>query len=101
MPVGAIVRGEINSAVATLQNQMAMKSTYDGLKPLGSKLTLATVNRYFASLSSVLNYALDPGIIDNHPMKGGKVRKLEESNGRRRILTADEEAKLMHAAKQS
>ena len=39
MPIGAIVRGEINSAVATLQNQMAMKSTYDGLKPLGSKLT--------------------------------------------------------------
>jgi integrase len=98
MRVGEISRSDINAAIATLQNKPAMRKTPDGLKPTGEKITAATVNRYLASLSSVLNFALNSEIIDVHPLKAGKVRKLKESKGRRRTLTAGEEQKLYEAA---
>lgn len=101
MKVAAISRGDINGAVVTLQARPAFRSTPGGAKPTAAKLSPATVNRYMASLSSVLNFALDHEIIEAHPMKGGKVRKLGEGGGRTRILTADEEARLMAAAKAS
>jgi integrase len=101
LPVGRITRGDINCAAAKLQVTVAMKNSPTGLKPLKTTITPATVNRYLASLSSVLNFSLDAGIIDTHPMKGGKVKKLPESQGRRRVLTSDEEGKLMAAAQAS
>lgn len=101
MPVLAISRGHINAAKAKLQNRPAMRSTPGGSKVTGDRLTPATVNRYLASLSSVFNYAMEREIIDHHPMKGGKVSKLEESGGRTRILNAEEEARLMDAARAS
>ena len=52
-------------------------------QPPHRALSAATVNRYLASLASVLNFALKKGIIDTHPMKGGKVEKLTESRGRK------------------
>lgn len=98
MQIDEISRGDINAAKAKLQNKPALRSVPGGSKPTGARLTPASVNRYLASLSSVFNYALDREIITAHPMKGGKVRKLQESAGRTRILTAEEETKLLDAA---
>ncbi len=99
--VSEIRRGAINAAKEKLQTKKAMKNTPNGPVALTTTLTPATVNRYLASLSSVFNYAVKHEIIDDHPMKAGKVEKLKESNGRRRILTAEEEGRLMEAARGS
>lgn len=96
-----ISRRDINAAVAKLQNRQAHRMTADGLKPTGEKLSPGTINRYLATLSSVLNYAINHEIIDIHPLKAGRVRKLKEHGGRRRILTPDEERRLLEAAKAS
>jgi len=101
MRVGEISRRDINAAKLKLQTQAAMRSTPAGPIATAKKLTPATVNRYLASLSSVFNFALEHEIVDAHPMKGGKVKKLEEGGGRTRILTADEETRLLDAAGRS
>lgn len=101
MKTGAISRSDINAAVATLQNKPVVRGSPSGLKQTDAKITPATVNRYLASLSSVLNYALDREIIDVHPIKAGRVRKLKESTGRRRVLTLEEEQRLYAAAEGS
>jgi integrase len=98
LKIGEISRGDINAAVVTLQNKKAARMTPVGIKPTDAKITAATVNRYVASLSSVLNFAINHEIIDVHPLKAGKVRKLKESKGRRRILSSDEEDRLLEAA---
>lgn len=99
--VAEIRRGPINAAKEKLQVRRAMKNTPAGVVALASTLTPATVNRYLASLSSVFNYAVKHEVIDDHPMKAGKVEKLTEGNGRRRILNAEEEERLMEAARGS
>lgn len=96
--VAEIKRGDINAAKAKLQVQKAARYSPAGLKELPETLTPATVNRYLASMSSVLNFALKNSVIDVHPMKAGAVGKLKESAGRKRILTAEEEGKLYAAA---
>lgn len=101
MLVREISRGDINAAKAKLQNRPALRSTPGGAQVTGQKLTPATVNRYLASLASVFNYAMEREIVDVHPMKGGKVSKLQESEGRTRILTPAEEARLLEAAQRS
>ena len=101
MRIEDISRKDINAAKARLQNKPAMRSTPGGPLETAEKLSPASVNRYLASLSSVFNYALEHEIIDAHPMKGGNVRKLEEGNRRRRILTAEEEGRLLDAAGRS
>ena len=101
MKVTEVSRGDINGAKSTLQAKPAMRSTTLGPKLTDKKLAAGSVNRYLASLSSVFNFALDRDLIEAHPMKGGKVKKLTENNGRRRILTADEQDKLLTAAKAS
>ena len=102
MKVGEITRGEINAAVAKLQIKPAMRRSIDGaMKSQDRTITPSTVNRYIATLSSVLNFCINREIIDVHPLKAGKVRKLAENPGRRRILTAAEEQKLYEAAEQS
>lgn len=98
MKVGEITRSDINAAVAELQTKPAMRKTPDGVKATGVCITPATVNRYLASLSSVFNYAINHEIVEVHPLKSGKVRKLTESSGRKRILTAEEETRLYDAA---
>lgn len=100
-PVAEITRGDINGSLVELLNKPAMRRTPAGLKDTGRKISPATANRYLASLSSVFNFALRTGIVEDHPMRGGKVQKLKESAGRRRILSADEENRLMSAAQGS
>lgn len=101
MKTGEISRGDINAAVARLQNKPAMRRAHEGVKETGQTVTPATVNRYLASLSSVFNYAINHEIIDVHPLKAGKVKKLKESGGRRRILTPAEEDRLYEAAREA
>jgi integrase len=101
MKVTEISRGDINGAKSTLQAKPAMRSTTLGPKVTDKKLTAGSINRYLASLSSVFNFALDRELIEAHPMKGGKVKKLTENTGRRRILTAEEQQSLLDAARSS
>lgn len=99
--VAEITRGDINRGKARLQAKPAMRSTPIGPIPTSKKLTPATINRYLASLASVLNYAIEHEIIEVHPMKGGKVKHLTESGGRTRILSGEEEERLLDAARDS
>lgn len=101
MRLDAVTHGEINKAVAVLQLRPAMRATSSGPKPTGKLLSPATINRHLATLSAVMNFALKRGIIDAHPMKAGKVEKLTEGNGRKRVLTDDEITSLMKSAGES
>ena len=100
--IKTITRADINVAVANLQAKKAERRTSDDqIKFTDKQISSSTVNRYLASLSSLFNYALDAGLIDRHPIKGGQVRKLTEGKGRTRILTIAEEDKLIAEAERS
>lgn len=102
MKIGEISRADINQALAALQNKKKHHRSFDGtIKETDKPLTAATINRYRATLASVFNYALSREIIDISPLKAGGIPKLEESAGRRRILTPDEEQRIYEAAKES
>ncbi len=58
-------------------------------------VTPATVNRDLQVLSSLLSRAVEWGKLTEHPMKGGKVKKLPELGTRERVLTAEEETRLL------
>ncbi|MBS0552527.1 MAG: site-specific integrase [Proteobacteria bacterium] len=98
-PIAEITHGDINGCLLTLRTKRARRRTHDGIKTTDKPLTPATINRYAAALSAVLGFALQHGVIDNHPMKGGKVKRLKEGPGRQRILAPDEESRLLAAAK--
>ena len=98
--IKSITRADINLAVADLQAKKVLRRMIDGnVKGTDTTVSAGTVNRYLASLSSVLNFALDTGLIERHPIKGGQVKKLTESQGRRRILTPAEETRLIEEAR--
>lgn len=98
--VAEITHGDINGCILTLRTKRARRRTMDGIvKDTDKPLAPATINRYAASLSAVLSFALQHGVIDTHPMKGGKVKRLKEGPGRQRILTPEEESRLLDAAK--
>lgn len=99
--VAEITHADINGARVRLLARPAMRNTPTGPKPTGQRLSPASVNRYLAALSAVFNFGLEQGIVDAHPMKGGKVRKLKEAGGRTRILDVEEEQRLYEAAKNS
>lgn len=100
--IRSVTRADVNAAMVELQQKRAERRTFEGEVKLTDKpISSATVNRYLASLSSLFNYALNMGYIERHPIKGGQVTKLAEANGRRRILTADEEDKLIAEAHRS
>ncbi len=100
--IKSITRADINVALASLQSKKVERRTLLGeVKFTDKTVAGATVNRYLASLSSLFNYALDSGLIDRHPIKGGQVRKLTENTGRRRILTIEEEDALIAEAERS
>lgn len=99
--VAEIAKGDINRCKAKLQVKRAMHSTPSGPLTTDRRLAPASINRYLASLASVFNYAVKNEIIETHPMKGGKVTMLDEPDGRTRILTAEEETRLLEAARAS
>lgn len=104
MRLTEITHAEINAGLAELQTrQVTRASKMLGMEatPTEKTLTAATVNRYGASLRSVFNFAVKRGIMDAHPMKTGKVEKLEEGPGRSRILTDEEVQRLMDEAAKS
>lgn len=66
----------------------------------GKKRAPATVNRYFASLSSLFSYAVrDLRWLDESPCRN--LKKLKESRGRDRVLTQDEIERLLAACRES
>lgn len=102
MHLNEVTHGEINAAVAVLQTRPAMRGSRNGpAKPTGKLLSPATINRHLATLSAVMNFALKRGMIEAHPMKAGKVEKLTEGNGRKRVLTDEEVTRLLDAAEGS
>jgi len=58
----------------------------------------ATINRELSILSHLLTKAIEWGHLTDHPMKGGKVKKLPGETMRERILTPEEEARLLAEA---
>lgn len=100
--IKSVTRADINVALAKLQEKKAERRTIDGeIKLTDKAISSATVNRYLATLSSLFNFALNMGHVDRHPIKGGQVSKLGEASGRRRILTAEEEERLIAEAERS
>jgi integrase len=100
--IKSITRADLNVALAALQEKKVERRTFEGeVKVTDKTISSATVNRYLASLSSLFNFALNMGHVDSHPIKGGQVSKLQEANGRRRILTIDEEDRLIAEAERS
>jgi len=72
----------------------------DEVLPKGKKRSEATVNRYLASLSATLSYAVkECEWIPANPMF--RVRKLKEPKGRDRILSSEERSRLFEACKNS
>jgi len=63
----------------------------EGLQP-------ATVNRDLSLLSHIFTKAIEWGHVTEHPIKGGKVKKLPGETMRERILTPEEEARLLAEA---
>ncbi|MBU3652370.1 MAG: site-specific integrase [Limnohabitans sp.] len=100
--IKTITRADINVSLAALQVKKVERRTITGqIKQTERPISSSTANRYLASLSSLFNFALDAGLIDRHPIKGGQVRKLTEGNGRTRILTTEEEDRLIAEAERS
>ena len=66
----------------------------------GKKRSASTINRYMASLSSLLSYAAQKlGWINENP--ASRLIKLKENPGRDRVLSKDEITRLLAAARQS
>ena len=93
-------------------NQQALL-TYFGAKPINhitpwliekyklwrrEGLQPATVNRDLSLLSHIFTKAIEWGHLTDHPMKGGKVKKLPGETMRERILTPEEETTLLAEA---
>ncbi len=97
-PIAEITHGDVNGALLTLRTRRARRRTTSGVITTDKPLSPATINRYGAALSAVFGFALQHGVIEAHPMKGGKVKRLKEGPGRQRILTPDEESRLLAAA---
>ena len=95
--VADITHGDIAGARLALQRKHVMR----GCVEFDKLLTNSTVNRFLATLSAVFSFAVDHGVIDTHPMKAGKVKKLPENAGRQRTLTDEESARLLAAAEAS
>jgi len=58
----------------------------------------STVNRDLTVFSSLLTKAVEWGHIREHPMKGGKVKRLHEPKSIERVLTDEEEERLLKAS---
>jgi len=58
----------------------------------------ATINRELSLLSHLFTKAIEWGHLTEHPMKGGKVKKLPGETLRERILTPEEESRLLAEA---
>ena len=68
--------------------------------PKGKKRTSSTVNRYMASLSAILSYALQNLIwISENPAL--RLKKLKENPGRDRVLSEEEITRLLKASRES
>lgn len=95
-----ITHADIAGVRTKLLSRPAHRSSPNGSKPTGRRLTPATINRYLAALSAVFNFGIEHGVLDTHPIRG-RLKKLKESGGRTRILEPEEEERLYAAARAS
>jgi len=94
--IGTHTLNHISSDLLSNQRQELLEEVL----PSGKKRGTATVNRYLASLSAALSYAVQEcEWISANPML--RVRKLKEPEGRDRILTPDECSRLLEACARS
>ncbi|MGZ3633875.1 MAG: tyrosine-type recombinase/integrase [Parachlamydiaceae bacterium] len=76
------------------------KKLLEDVTPKGTKRSPATVNRYLATLSSLMSYAvLECGWLANNPCL--RVVKLKESAGRDRIASKEECARILGECRNS
>ena len=92
--VADITPADIAGARLALQRKPIVRGGVES----SDRLTNSSINRFLAALSAVFSFALEHGVIADHPMKAGKVKKLPENAGRQRTLTTDEERRLLDAA---
>lgn len=59
------------------------------------KVKASTVNRELSIMSCLFSKAVEWGYLRDHPMKGGKVKRLREESVPERILTLEEEKRLL------
>lgn len=98
IPIPELDHARINAEKLALQQQKAKRRTPNGIIEQDRPLSNATVNRYMSALSAVMNFSIEHGLIDQHPMAGRKVRKLKEGPGRDRVLSNGEMMGLLAAA---
>jgi len=88
----SIVKKDIEDCRLELSNS---RFASNGQKPKEGGRSVATVNRYLATLKSVFLLAIENDKLEKNPFK--KVKLLKEENERIRILTEEEEARLFAA----
>lgn len=62
---------------------------------LGNDVAAPTANRTVATVSAILNLAVDFGVLDSNPARG--IRKLKENGPRERVLAGEELSRFMGA----
>jgi integrase len=93
--IGAYTLADITSAMlAESRDYLAREANDKGITK-----SPATVNRYMASLSTVLSTAVEWGWLDENPFR--KVKSMTEPRGRVRFLSKEENSRLMAACKAS
>jgi integrase len=75
------------SMIETYRTKRQKEPSYRAIKTAP-----ATINREMALLKTVLNRAVDDGLLDRNPMK--KIKMMKENNARDRVLTPEEFHKL-------
>ncbi len=101
--LASITPTDINVGKVAVQNGKALRPHPGGAKTTAKRRSPGTVNRYVSSISAVFNWAIARGVMKSNPVtvERGAVKRLKEGNGRTRILTREEEQRLLDAAKKS
>lgn len=94
--IGKYTLNHINSDLIKKQRQELL----DEVSPKGTQRSQATVNRYLASFSGALSYGVkECEWLSVNPMF--KIKKFKESEGRDRVLSAEELSRLLDACQKS
>jgi integrase len=88
-------KGRTFGDIAPMLVEHFKKHRREGLTQRGTKRNMATVNREMAQLSKIFSLAVDNGYCENNPCR--KVRRFRVDNKRERVLSDEEEKKLLAA----
>jgi integrase len=87
---GKTIRQITPPVIETFKQELLAKPTKHG-----KKRSNATVNYHLSVLSKIFSLAVDAGLLETNP--SFRVKKLKMNNQRMRVLSYDEEAKLIEA----